>query len=105
MSTVMLAENEPAARKRLIRALAAEHLEVDSVTDGRAVLERVRTDPPDIVLLDLDMPQEDGAKMIRALRASGNGVPVVVITARHVVDGAIQAIKQGAADYIVQPYR
>jgi FixJ family two-component response regulator len=105
MSTVMLAENEPAARKRLIRVLAAENLDVDSVTDGRAVLERVRTDPPDIVLLDLAMPQVDGAKMIRALRASGSDVPVVVMTARHDVDGAIEAIKQGAADYIVKPFR
>jgi FixJ family two-component response regulator len=105
MSTVMLAENEPAARKRLTRALAAENLDVDSVTDGRAVLERVRTDPPDIVLLDLTMPQVDGAKMIRALRASGSDVPVVVMTARHDVSSAIEAIKQGAADYIVKPFR
>jgi two-component system, OmpR family, response regulator MtrA len=105
MSTVMLAENEPAARKRLTRALVAENLHVDSVTDGTAVLERVRTDPPDIVLLDLTMPQVDGAKMIRALRASGSDVPIVVMTARHDVSGAIEAIKQGAADYIVKPFR
>jgi CheY-like chemotaxis protein len=104
MSTVMLAESESAARKRLTRALAAENLDVDSVTDGRTVLERIRTDPPDIVLLDLAMPQVDGAKMIRALRASGSGVPVVVMTARTDVDGAIEAIKQGAADYIVKPF-
>lgn len=105
MSTVILAENDPAARKRLTRALASENLDVESVTDGRAVLERIRTDPPDIVLLDLAMPQVDGAKMIRALRESGSDVPVVVMTARHDVDGAIAAIKQGAADYIVKPFR
>ena len=104
MSTVMLAENEPATRKRLTKALAAENLDVKSVTDGRVVLEKVRTDRPDIVLLDLAMPQVDGAKMMRALRESGSDVPVVVMTARHDVDGAIEAIKQGAADYIVKPF-
>ena len=105
MSTVMLAESQPAERKRLTKALAAENLDVESVTDGRAVLEKIRTDLPDIVLLDLAMPLVDGAKMIRALRASGSDVPVVVMTARHDVDGAIEAIKQGAADYIVKPFR
>ncbi|MBI3493100.1 MAG: response regulator [Acidobacteria bacterium] len=100
----MLAENEPATRKRLTKALAAENLDVEPVTDGRAVLEKVRTDPPDIVLLDLAMPQVDGATMIRALRESGSDVPVVVMTARNDVDGAIEAIKQGAADYIVKPF-
>ena len=105
MSTVMLAESEPATRKRLTRALAAENLHVESVTDGRAVLEKVRTHPPDIVLLDLAMPLVDGAKMIRALRAGGSDVPFVVMTGRHDVDGAIEAIKQGAADYIVKPFR
>jgi CheY-like chemotaxis protein len=71
----------------------------------RGTCHRFRTDPPDIVLLDLTMPQVDGAKMIRALRASGSDVPVVVMTARHDVSSAIEAIKQGPANYIVKPFR
>jgi FixJ family two-component response regulator len=77
---------------------------VESVADGQALLEKLETARPDVVLLDLVMPKLDGLQVIRKIRESGNDVPVVVIAAKNAVKAAIKAVKQGAADYIARPF-
>lgn len=71
---------------------------VESVADGQALLEKLETARPDVVLLDLVMPKLDGLQVIRKIRESGNDVPVVVIAAKNAVKAAIKPQLAGALD-------
>ncbi len=71
MSTVMIAENEAATRKRLQKVLVRGNLNVESVADGPALLEKLETARPDLVLLDIGLPELDGIQVMEKLRDRG----------------------------------
>jgi len=104
MSRVVIAENEAAARRRLIKLLTGQNLEVESVADAQALLDRVRIVRPDVVLLDIAMPELDGLQVIEQLRRRGDDTPVVVMANEDAGPGTIsEALEQGATDYIAKP--
>jgi two-component system, OmpR family, response regulator MprA len=101
---ILVVDDEPAVRDSLERALRLDGYEVDLAADGREGLERVRTSPPDAIVLDLLMPEMDGLEACRKLRERGDRTPVLMLTARDGVSDRVAGLDAGADDYLVKPF-
>jgi two-component system response regulator MprA len=101
---VLLVEDEPAVRDAVERALRSAGHKADLAREGPAGLEMAMTNPYDTVVLDLGLPGIDGVEVCRRLRASGNQVPVLMLTARAAVRDRVEGLDAGADDYLVKPY-
>ena len=103
MKTILLVDDEPK-----IRELARDYLEhagfaVETAGDGRAALTAVRTRSPDLVVLDLGLPEVDGLEVIRTLRRD-SAIPIVVLTARDDEIDKLLGLELGADDYVTKPF-
>ena len=103
MPHLMLIEDELDIRIALTRALTERGHGVRAVGTGMAGLEAAMVTPPDLVLLDLGLPDVDGCRLLRMLRAV-SAVPVIVITARDDEPEIVAALDSGADDYLVKPF-
>src|SRR5213596_1907209 len=101
---VLLVEDEPAVRDAVERALRGAGHKADLAREGPAGLELAMTNPYDAVVLDLGLPGLDGVEVCRRLRASGNQVPVLMLTARAAVRDRVAGLDAGADDYLVKPF-
>nr|WP_198954856.1 response regulator transcription factor [Kineosporia sp. R_H_3] len=101
---VLVVEDDPAVRASLERSLEFEGYTVVSATDGEAGLAAVATHRPDLVLLDLGLPKVDGLEVCRRLRAAGDGVPVLMLTARESTGDRVRGLDAGADDYLPKPF-
>jgi len=102
---VLIVEDEPALCDQLAQALGGAGYAVDTAADGERADFAVRTESYDAVLLDLGLPQIDGLTLVRGWRASGLGVPVLVLTARGSWHETVDGIDAGADDYVGKPFR
>ncbi len=102
-SRILIIEDDEAILKFLRRGLAYEGYQVDTAGDGVSGLAIARDNPPDLVVLDLMLPNMDGMEVGRRLRAGGN-VPILILTARDTVNDRIQGLDMGADDYMVKPF-
>jgi two-component system, OmpR family, response regulator MprA len=102
---VLVVDDEPAVRDSLRRALQLEGYEVELAGDGLEALERLASgDGVDALLLDVSMPRLDGLETCRRLRREGNGMPVLMLTARDAVSDRVAGLDAGADDYVVKPF-
>jgi DNA-binding NtrC family response regulator len=103
MKTILIVDDEPAARYGLRRALEAKYriVEADSAASAREALPR---EEPDLVLLDVVLPGEDGLSFLRWMREQGNEVPVLMVSALDTAKTAVEALQLGAADYLVKGF-
>jgi two-component system response regulator MprA len=102
---ILVVDDERAVRESLRRALELEGYEVGLAGDGEEALERLNAAvPPDAVILDVLMPGIDGLEVCRQLRAGGNLVPVLMLTARAEVDSRVAGLDAGADDYLSKPF-
>ena len=101
---LLVVDDEPAVRESLERALVAEGYGVLLASDGEEALAAVERDRPDLVLLDVLMPTLDGLAACRRLRAGGNRLPVLMLTARDGVGDRVAGLDAGADDYLVKPF-
>jgi two-component system response regulator MprA len=101
---ILVVDDEPAVRTALRRALEQAGYAVDLAADGTEALAAVATRPPDAVVLDVLMPGLDGLQTCRRLRADGNAVPVLMLTARDAVSDRVAGLDAGADDYLVKPF-
>ncbi|MDF5752317.1 response regulator transcription factor [Spongiactinospora sp. TRM90649] len=101
---VLVVDDEPALREALQASLEFEGYSVGLASDGQAALEVLATERYDAVLLDVMMPRVDGLTACRRLRASGNRVPVLMLTAREAVGDRVTGLDAGADDYLVKPF-
>ena len=100
---VLLVDDDATLRRTLGIGLRAEGHEVLIAADGRSALEALREDKPDIVVLDLGLPDLSGVEVLRRLRAWST-VPVVVLSARAESTEKVQALDLGADDYVTKPF-
>jgi DNA-binding NtrC family response regulator len=100
---VLIVDDDPASRRLLDVRLRALDCQVMMAADGREALDVISRDAPDLILLDLQMPRMDGMEVLRALRKEGINVPTIVITAHGSIDTAVEAMKEGANDFITKP--
>lgn len=100
---VLLVEDEPSFVEVLELALGKEGFDVVSALDGRAGLEAFHRHHPDVVLLDLMLPELPGLDVLRAIRRE-SAVPVIVVSAKDAEADVVAALELGADDYITKPY-
>ncbi|HEY3530519.1 MAG TPA: response regulator transcription factor [Nocardioides sp.] len=100
---VLLVDDDATLRRALGIGLRAEDHEVLIAADGRSALQAVREDRPDVVVLDLGLPDVTGVEVLRQLRAWST-VPVVVLSARAESTEKVQALDLGADDYVTKPF-
>jgi two-component system response regulator AtoC len=101
---ILIADDDAAIRTLLRDFLDAAGYETLEARSGREVLQAAATAEPELLLLDLRMPDIDGIEIMRRLKERGTSVPVVVMTAYGTSSSAIQAIQLGAFDYITKPF-
>ena len=103
MTFVLVVDDDPAMRRTLSINLRARDYEVETAGDGRSALQVVDERMPDVVLLDLGLPDLDGVAVLRQLR-SFTQVPVIVVSARTESDDKVEALDLGADDFITKPF-
>ena len=101
---ILIVDDEPAVRQSLASSLEFEGYRVGEAADGAVALERVETDPPDLIVLDVLMPRMDGLTTCRRLRARGATMPVLMLTARDMVGDRVTGLDAGADDYLAKPF-
>jgi len=101
---VLLAEDDRSVRESLVRAFALEGHALEAVTNGAEALEHLRHHDVDVVVLDVSMPVIDGVTACRVLRAEGNHVPILMLTARTDSSDRVAGLDAGADDYVPKPF-
>ena len=101
---VLLVEDNLSLAQGLRDALRREGMAVNHVGNGRDALNTISDDPPDIVILDLGLPDRDGLEVLRRLRGRGDRLPVLLLTARDTVDDKVAGLDSGADDYLAKPF-
>lgn len=104
--TVLLVEDSPSVRRVLRRCLEAMGLEVQEAADGRAALEQLKGRAPDLVVLDLALPQVSGYEVCEAIVRSPlhQVVPVLVMSGRVLPEDRAQALEVGADSFLAKPF-
>ncbi|MGB3762668.1 MAG: response regulator transcription factor [Ornithinimicrobium sp.] len=100
---VLVVDDEPALARALAINLRAHGWDVVTATDGRTALDAAATVHPDVVLLDLGLPDLDGTEVIAGLRG-WTTVPIVVLSARQHGEDKVEALDLGADDYVTKPF-
>ncbi len=105
---VLIADDEPAARHGMLRALQATGCELLEAADGDAALQSIRDHIPELVFLDLTMPTRDGLSVLREFAGEPSShranCEIIVVTANDQVSIAVECMRLGAADYLTKPY-
>ncbi|MET7301210.1 response regulator transcription factor [Embleya sp. NPDC005575] len=101
---ILVVDDEPAVREALESSLRFEGYRVTLADEGVAALTAITGDAPDLVLLDVLMPRMDGLTACRRLRARGDTLPVLMLTARDAVGDRVTGLDAGADDYLVKPF-
>ncbi|WUV04487.1 response regulator transcription factor [Actinoallomurus sp. NBC_01490] len=101
---ILVVDDEPAVRDSLASSLAFEDYEVVTAADGVSALDELGRAQPDLAILDILMPRMDGLTACRRLRALGETLPVLMLTARDTVGDRVTGLDAGADDYLVKPF-
>ena len=101
---ILVVDDDQAVRDSLARSLQYSGYQVSTASDGVEALAALSSTRPDAVVMDVMMPRLDGLETTRALRASGNDVPILVLTARDAVGDRVDGLDAGADDYMVKPF-
>jgi DNA-binding response OmpR family regulator len=103
---ILIVDDDQAVRDALRRALRMQGYDVSLAGDGEEALLKLRSNPgaTDLLIVDVLMPRLDGLEMTRRLRADGNQVPILMLTARDQVADRVAGLEAGADDYLVKPF-
>src|ERR1041384_6852893 len=103
---ILVVDDDAAVREWVGRALRLEGCDVELASDGSEALELLEGngDDPDLVVLDVLMPNVDGLEVCRTLRRTGSRLPVLMLTARDQVADRVAGLDAGADDYVVKPF-
>ena len=100
---ILIVEDDPTLRRVLRDNLIFEGYRVEAVSDGKSAISYVRTSAPDLVVLDLTLPDVDGLDLGPVLRQEGK-VPIIILSARGQKTDKLKGLKLGADDYITKPF-
>lgn len=101
---LLLAEDEKSLSRAIVTILQRNNYSVDAVYNGKELLEYLTSNIYDGVILDVMMPEMDGITALRELRASGNRIPVLILSAKSEVDDKVLGLDSGANDYLTKPF-
>ena len=103
MTRVLVVDDEPQLARALAINLRARRYDVDVAGDGRTALDLAASKSPDVVVLDLGLPDIDGVDVIRGIRG-WTQIPIIVLSARQDSDDKVEALDAGADDYVTKPF-
>jgi two-component system copper resistance phosphate regulon response regulator CusR len=101
---LLVAEDEPKTGTYLQQGLGEAGFSVDRVTSGTDAVQQVLNEPYDLLILDVMLPGLDGWEVLRRVRAAGQDMPVLFLTARDRVEDRVKGLELGADDYLVKPF-
>jgi two-component system, OmpR family, KDP operon response regulator KdpE len=101
---VLVVDDEPPIRKLLRVGLSAHGYQIREAPNGKTALELLRDEPPDLIIVDLGLPDMQGHELLRTIRARNDSVPIVVLSSRDDEAGKVQALDSGADDYVTKPF-
>src|SRR5882757_7201585 len=101
--TILVVDDEATLREALVEALESDGFRVVSAADGREALLQFRAEKPDLVLLDLMLPELSGIEVCRIIRAE-SGVPIIMLTAKDAELDKVVGLELGADDYVTKPF-
>jgi two-component system response regulator MprA len=101
---LLVVDDEPAIREALELVLRLHDFEVATAADGREAIRTLARSRPDAVILDVLMPELDGLEVCRRVRAIGDRIPILMLTARAEVSDRVAGLEAGADDYLVKPF-
>ena len=101
---ILIVDDEPFNLDLLEQELADHAYTIERAADGAEALEKVESFQPDLILLDYMMPDMNGLEVLKEIRRRGSQIPVVMVTAYGTIERAVEAIKQGAYDFIPKPF-
>jgi two-component system, OmpR family, response regulator MprA len=101
---ILVVEDDASVREALQRALVFEGYDIETATDGALALTALRESPRDLVILDVMMPHLDGLETCRRIRAAGDRVPILMLTAKVAVGDRVDGLDAGADDYVAKPF-
>jgi len=102
-ATVLVVDDEPQIRRVMRTALSAQGYTVVEAHDGLEAILKVRSERPDLVILDMNMPKMDGIETCREIRANFR-IPIIMLTVRSAEKDKVRALDAGADDYVVKPF-
>ncbi|WP_132251291.1 response regulator transcription factor [Methylobacterium segetis] len=102
--SILVIEDDPPIRKLLRMGLATQGYAILEAPDGRSALDLLARESVELVILDLGLPDMRGHDLLRAIRASHPGLPVVVLSSRDDEPGKVEALDHGADDYVTKPF-
>jgi DNA-binding response OmpR family regulator len=105
VNRILIAEDEPRLASFLEKGLRSNGFVTSVVEDGARASMMARDDEFDLMVLDLGLPGKDGSEVLRELRASGQRMPVIILTARDDVSDKVAGLEGGADDYVTKPFR
>jgi two-component system, OmpR family, KDP operon response regulator KdpE len=100
---VLIVEDDGETRAALVRELSLRGYQIEEAPDGRTALERWEARRPDVVLLDLGLPDMDGLEIIRRIRRDAT-TPIVILSGRYLEKEKVEALERGADDYVTKPF-
>src|ERR1041385_7055886 len=101
---ILVIDDEKLVRWSLKERLTRESHTVTEAEDGKSAFKALDRETPDLVLLDMKLPDTDGLAILQAIHERTPQLPVIVISAHTTVDGAVEAMRRGAYDYISKPF-
>jgi two-component system, OmpR family, KDP operon response regulator KdpE len=101
---ILVVDDEPAIRRFLRTSLTAQGYQIIEAENAKAALESVRRNTPDVLVLDLGLPDRDGFEVIQELRGAGSALPIIVLSSRADEAGKVRALDLGADDYVTKPF-
>ncbi|MCB0162723.1 MAG: response regulator transcription factor [Anaerolineae bacterium] len=104
MATILVADDDQKLLKMVRRTLIYEGFEVVTATTGHEAIDRLQAETPDLIILDWMMPELDGLAMLKQIRAAGDDIPILMLTARDAVEDRVKGLDRGADDYLVKPF-
>lgn len=104
MTRILVVDDEPHIVALVTRALHTDGHETVVAEDGQEALERAQEGDIDLIILDVGLPSMDGFEVLRALRAAGERMPVIMLTARTATSDAVDGLDAGASDYVPKPF-
>ncbi|RLJ20401.1 DNA-binding response regulator [bacterium endosymbiont of Escarpia laminata] len=104
MTRLLLVEDDELLGDGICKVLSRRGDQLEWVRDGRSALTAISEREPDLVLLDINLPDISGFDILKAIRAAENDVPILVLTARSSVSNRVFALDNGADDYLVKPF-
>ena len=101
---VLVVDDEPPIRRLLRTGLSTQGYEIIDATNGKTALQALAAEEPDVVILDLGLPDVSGHELLRRIRESYEALPVVVLSSRDDERGKVEALDIGADDYVTKPF-